>query len=168
MTPELIALGKRAIACRGWRWVAGMLVYALPDEPDDIGAGIGLGITMAAGERPRVVSVRDGCVTLAWEAGAGDAEGGTLLSDDIPDLSDPATLGCLLALVREALGGDVWTQGALCYPTITSANNPPTRSTGRLRWVLGGMHRDSSLRLAGVEGYDSEAGALVNALEHAP
>ena len=143
MTPELIALGKRAVACPRWRWVAGMLVYALPDEPDDIGAGIGLGITMAAGERPRVVSVRDGCVTLAWEAGAGDAEGGTLLSDDIPDLSDPATLGCLLALVREA-----W----------------PDAYCG---WDFPHWQVDDNGKSVAVRSF-TEAGALVNALEHAP
>ena len=55
MTDEMIALGRRAVACKGWRWMQGMLSYL-------------------AGSR------------------------------ELPDLSDPATLGCLLALVREAWG----------------------------------------------------------------
>lgn len=91
MTPELIALGKRAVACPCWRWMPGMLVSPATSWTVDEGDN----------DPARVVSVRDGCVTVAWGTGAGDAEGGTLLSGDIPDLSDPATVGCLMALVRE-------------------------------------------------------------------
>jgi hypothetical protein len=70
MTEEQIALAKRAVACKGWRFMGGMLLAAaigkqrvydyLADEP-------------------------------YWSADGW-----------LPDLTDPATLGCLLALVREA------------------------------------------------------------------
>jgi len=66
VTDEQIALAKRAVACKGWRWMPGMLTT----------------------EGMRVV-VR--CFSDDNEP-----------DDDIPDLTDPATLGCLLALVREA------------------------------------------------------------------
>ena len=72
MDQKSIELGRRAVACEGWRWVAGMRVF----NP----------------EMPRI-----------WYPRVGDdrkPRHGFLL----PDLSDPATLGCLLALVREVWG----------------------------------------------------------------
>ena len=83
-----------------WRWMPGMLVTPEPEsDPDE--RDLESGITTDLGDCARVVSVRGGCVTVAWEAGAGDADGGTLMRGDLPDLSDPATVGCLAALVRE-------------------------------------------------------------------
>ncbi len=66
MTEEQIELAKRAVACKGWRWVPGMLTT----------------------EGMRVV------VPCFGDDNEPD--------DAIPDLTDPASLGCLLALVREA------------------------------------------------------------------
>lgn len=66
MTPDdLIELGKRAVACRRWRWMPGMA---------DLWGG----------------RMREGDGLDRMHA--------------LPDLTDPATLGCLLALVREAWG----------------------------------------------------------------
>jgi len=62
MTEEQIALGRRAVACKGWRWMPGML-----DQWGLRYAGTHVNHTRA-----------------------------------IPDVTDPATLGCLLALVRKA------------------------------------------------------------------
>jgi len=72
MTEEQIALGRRAVACKGWRFMGGMRVL------DPIG--------------PQPQRICD------------DDEGEASWRDDywLPDLTDPATLGCLLALVREA------------------------------------------------------------------
>jgi|DEB19_MinimDraft_3_1074340.scaffolds.fasta_scaffold23477_2 hypothetical protein len=72
MTPAieaLEALARRAVACRGWRWMPGMLLSS-----------------------PRSWGLR--IVTGPIEEHA----------DAAPVLTDPATLGCLLALVREAWG----------------------------------------------------------------
>ena len=69
MTPEMIDLARRAVACSKWRWMPGMFAVeqAVPG--------------MALSARP--VRVDD-----YWH------EVGVWL----PDFTDPATLGCLLAL----------------------------------------------------------------------
>ena len=71
MTDDMLDLARRAVACRGWRWMPGMRWWTEDDrgrlddfQPEYMG-------------RP---------------------------PDALPDLTDPATLGCLLALVREAWG----------------------------------------------------------------
>jgi len=73
MTDEQIALARRAVACKGWRWMRGM-----------------------SNDRGQTID----CVDLI----PGKAYCGELDADmtALPDLTDPATLGCLLALVREA------------------------------------------------------------------
>lgn len=75
MTDDL-ALARRVVTCRGWRWLPGMLAleWAAP----------GMSLT---GGRP--FRVDDGWHEVGVYA---------------PDLTDAATLGCLLALVREAWG----------------------------------------------------------------
>ncbi len=66
-----VNLARRAVACKRWRWMPGMLTIdgdRMSDRDIDVDVRIGL---------------YDGA---------------------LPDLDDPATLGCLLALVREAWG----------------------------------------------------------------
>ena len=65
----------------------------------------------------------------------------------LPDLSDPATLGCLLALVREAWGCDSLT----CQPLLPLV--------GVHGWRVVGTSAQSD---------NTEAAALVAALEAAP
>lgn len=85
MTEEQIALARRAVACRGWRFMGGMRVL------DPIG--------------PHPQRISD------------DDEGEASWRDDywLPDLTDPATLGCLLALVREA-----WDQGSITPQVVSN------------------------------------------------
>ena len=59
-------LAKRAVACKHWRWMPGML--ALPPKADRC------------------------------------QHKGQMMVGRLPDLTDPATLGCLLGLVRESWG----------------------------------------------------------------
>jgi hypothetical protein len=95
MIPELRAVARRAVACKGWRWVSGMQFEA------------------------------------EW----------------LPDLRSPATMGCLLALVREAWGEPL---GSVYY-LVTMVEEPG--------WFA--EFGDSE------ELYDTEAEALVAALEAA-
>ena len=78
MTDEQTAISRRAVACKGWRLMPGMLR-------------------------------QDGCRYTGmgmWANGARLTEEDVEVDapDQWPDLSDPATLGCLLALVRDAWG----------------------------------------------------------------
>ena len=74
MTTEL---AQRAVACKRWKWLPGM-------------------------------SISDGLlhdrICTAWEDGKLEVRDMYIhdASEWLPDLADPATLGCLLALVREA------------------------------------------------------------------
>ena len=127
MTAELQTLARRAVACEGWRWMPGML--ARP-----IGGGFPLRYN--------------------------NPQRGHDLPDDsgvryIPDLTDPATRGCLLALVREA-----WDR-----PMLVAYYAPLSMGQG---WYVAD-------RFCGDRDYPvveapsgSEAEALVAALEAAP
>jgi hypothetical protein len=86
----------------------------------------------------------------------------------VPDLSDPATLGCLLALVRKA-----WR-----CPTAYVRQSATRRvSDGVIAWEVCDLYLDAeACRALGVPregsvgswGHGSEAEALVAALEAAP
>jgi hypothetical protein len=75
-------LGRRAVACKRWRWMPGMLSKK------------GLRVTRRDS---------DGYVVGYYENLSYIAE---CVPGSLPDLTDPATLGCLLALVREAWGNE--------------------------------------------------------------
>jgi hypothetical protein len=106
-------LAQRAVACKGWRWMPGMLATA-----------------------------RDGKAWRLWSArGSGRAV--------LPYLEDPATLGCLLALVREAWG----------VPTLTTNY---VDHMDQVAWAVD----DTKGRPMGYGA--TEAEALVAALEAAP
>jgi len=77
MQPEQEQIASRAVACRGWRWSPGMRAVGRRTLPT------------AWFRVEEVVS----SLTGEW-------------ANALPDLTDPATLGCLLALVREAWGQD--------------------------------------------------------------
>jgi hypothetical protein len=142
MTEAQTALGRRAVACKGWRWLRGMLRQ---DDYRYIGSGVWA----------RWSDVHS--LTTALHA-----------PGQLPDLTDPATLGCLLALVREA-----WR----CPTAHVRQSRVRRVSDGLLAWEgvdlwldaeackkLGTSHEGS----VGCWGYASEAEALVFLLETAP
>jgi len=108
----VIELGRRAVACKGWRWLPGSLAI-----------------------------FEVGCVSRRLRSDQSELPAG-----DVPDLSDPATLGCLLALVREAWGD----------PELCVVSGGPGNSWGVV------VNDDPLLAAA------TEAEALVAALEAAP
>ena len=86
MSPELEALGRRAVACKGWRW--------MPGQP----------VVDSHGVRGYVVDIAPLPDPGAWVA---NRAGVAWLSAEemgrcLPDLSHPAPSPCLLAMVREA------------------------------------------------------------------
>ena len=123
-------LEDRVVACRHWKWMAGMRVHA----PKGMPAG----------------RVQDNglCIHGSKEL--------RVAPSDTPDLSDPATVGCLLWLVREA-----WADiGLCCMGTFDS---------GRWGWRVsaGKRHGRRFNRLADTA-WPTEVEALVAALEAAP
>ena len=76
MSDNMFELARRAVACRGWRWMRGMLRQ---DDYRYVGSGVWA----------RWSDVHS--LTTARHS-----------PDQWPDLTDAATVGCLLALVRVA------------------------------------------------------------------
>lgn len=131
MTPDQIDLARRLVACPRWRWLPGML-WSIGPQPGWVRASTG-----------RVLSAHE--------------DGGPVRAPKscLPDLTDPATAGCLLALVREAWG-DTRLVAIYCEAAY------PGQSEG---WAV--QRADGRLPVAG-EDHETEAAALVAALEAAP
>jgi len=129
----MIGLANRAVACPGWRWLPGMLT-----QHGRI-CGAGYLVPDDVDEDWSGLSAVD---TVAWD-------------DLLPDLRDPATLGGLLALVREAWGDPY------LYVFYTSYFFTVSRAgTGGGNWLDPKGH--------GMIEASTEAEALVAALEAAP
>ena len=108
MTPELEALARRAVACKHWRWMTGMLT-----------------------NHSAVVVAKD----VFYHCRTGSLIIGSFDDGELPDLSDLATLGCLLALVREAYDAPelsviahwwyhcaTWKVWKSCHPTFSECD----------------------------------------------
>ena len=131
MTDEQIALARRAVTCRGWRWLRGMLRH---DDYRYVGSGV-------------------------WARWSDTASVMTALHmpDQLPDLQDPATAGCMLALVREAWGSP----SAYAMPWGSSPQSQTPAGWSMM------VTADDTLPTAKLSA-PTEAEALVAALEGAP
>lgn len=117
-------LGRHAAVCKNWRWLPGMLVWR--------------GLRVIQGGTPISARLEDGRLTT--------------MRGTVPDLTDPATLGCLLSLVREAWG-----------PRVHATHRPDVGVSEA--WYV--SHRKGPPPWRGFTG-PTEAEALVAALEAAP
>jgi len=97
-------LAKRAVACKHWRWMPGMLIRTIGGPTDRI-AGIDATYIHAWAESQQSENPRG--MWIRYRRGRMEKHG-------VPDLTDPATLGCLLSLV-ESLHGVAWLEPC---PTI--------------------------------------------------
>lgn len=135
MTPELEALARRAVACKKFRWMAGMRMLRPANEANRLPMRI-----IQSGARQSATNARIGDVGfIAAHEPPGAAWCGGYERDDIPDLADPCTLGGLLALVREAWGRPdihahtvarlgVWTVGCIGTPDALITVSGPTEA----------------------------------------
>jgi len=142
VTPELEALARRAGACPGWRWMPGMLAHH-PNWRAGRVSHVGL------------TAVRVACRYPSPVGGTEWAVPPLPITDLLPDLNDPATLGCVLALAREAWG----------RPNLVAYYAPLASGQG---WYVGDRFcGDRDYPVVETPG-DTEAEALVAALEAAP
>jgi len=121
-------LARRAVACKRWRWMPGMLLVTKSDNTFRL-----------------VENDFDAQDRWEWKGH---------YSTPVPDLTDPATLGCLLALVRE-----VWPDATTNHANFFDED----RNIVALWAVHKGLAHDAGLYL-----HSTEAEALVDALEGAP
>lgn len=146
---DLLALAREVVTLPGWRWRPGMRAMRSDDPewrwPVDHFRVVRCdadGAYLAADDEPD---------DEAWLTHYSWAE----LAAFLPDLADPATLGCLLALVREA-----WGEPHLVAIYCEAAN--PGQSEG---W--GVQTADNRLPIDGVGDHPTEGHALVAALRAA-
>ena len=86
-------------------------------------------------------------------------------SEVVPDLRDPGTQGCVLALVREAMRDPAFTLNRVCIEGDWHGEKGRCiRSSHRKPWAWESFKHGYS---ASRKGFDTEAEALVDALERA-
>ena len=147
MNDDLRELGRRAVVCSAFRWLPGMRL--LPTE-HEVGGRVVTGAPAMTVAEEDVLGFDPYPHLPAW---SGEAIQGDCTA--VPDLSDPATIGCVLALVREAHA---------IYPDPSPAYSVP------LFPGVGGSLPDGWRCRARGRDFDgpTEAAALVAALESAP
>ena len=150
MTPKQKDLARRFVACKHWRWMPGMRcthrwtggIRVLADENGEQSESY----VVVPGARGNAVMAVGECGIMGSFPGVGSPY------PLLPDLTDPATLGCILALVRRA------------YDKSDVYVTPYRRPFGPEQWICWRLKNDTS---SAVGRGSSEAEALLLALEAA-
>jgi len=142
-------LAKRAVACKGWRWMPGMRGVRSFFHPT-LGEHVTVNVRIESSLDVELIETPSSSQELVSSAHC-TVSGWTKVSDMLPDLTDPATLGCLLALVREAWGDNT---------ASTAATRELDKTTG---WIMDCWNPQSPLNKIGP--FKTEAETLVAALE---
>lgn len=142
MSSDNTELARRAVACKKWRWMAGMLVEA-------------------GGPTNRILSVDGGIVVTIGHDDFPVALGVDLWHVILPDLTDPATIGCLHHLACEAYNAFQIRVQVSVAPDMSGRDATWTAVDARGHRVAGGGFRTTSRA-------DLMADGLVAALEAAP
>jgi len=154
MDKKELDLAKRLVSLKNWTWIPGMLAWRKTHRNEwvQVRCVEGLGAHTELAD-PKVLE-RTTSKTLIMEAGHTVVDGWHRVEDLLPDLTDPATIGCLIFLVRQAWGD----------PTISTA---ATREKDGLRgWIMESWDPRSPINNIGP--FPIEVEALLIGLELAP
>lgn len=103
MTVDWEELGKRAVACKGWKWMPGILGWRTTHDGRQVRVRFVESVEDQELVDPRIYERKPSKISI-MPSGHAVVDGWLEVSTILPDLRDPATLGCLLLLVREAWG----------------------------------------------------------------
>lgn len=149
---DLTELARRALACKKWKWLPGMLGWRTNHKGEQVRVRFVESVEDQELVDPRVHE-RKPSKTLIVASGHAVADGWHEVSTILPDLRDPATIGCLLALVREA-----WGDPGMSLECRIVAHY------GKWEWTVLALDKPKIIPVYAW----SEAEALVTALEAAP
>lgn len=149
---DLGALARRAVACKNWKWLPGMLGWRTTHDGRQVRVRFVESVEDQELVDPRI-DLRKPSNTLIVTSGHVVVDGWHEVSTILPDLRDPATLGCLLALVREAWGEPHMSLGCRLVPHY-----------GKWEWAVTVLDEPKIIPVYAW----TEAEALVAALEAAP
>lgn len=148
MEARLEEFARRAVRAAAWKWLPGMRALNMRYRSSAIADAADCWRWNDA--RASTVAILDVTETARW-----NRNGPPSVDDWIPDLSDPCTLGGLLALVRAAWASRPEPCGTLAAFMVNG------------KWCAGCMSRGTLVAVV-LPACDSEAEALVAALEVAP
>jgi hypothetical protein len=151
MEAKWYELGRRAVACKHWQWMPGMLVLA-----------------EGWGHYVRIIAVDDEGEPVVWEHDGYTCGplNGNQVGDETPwrdwaksyrpMFTDDATMGCLLSLVRRA------------YEPIRGKDSIASTMHTNYGWGVGARFGSEGFAAICLPTSVTEADALVLALENAP
>lgn len=158
---DLTELGKRLVACKGFRWMPGMLCRRRLHTGEWVPVRL-TDCTIVADyrvvERTAVPSMNQDAARMMGE-GYIALDGWVLADDLLPDLSDAATRGCILQLIREAWGDNsAWLEATNRYYAFNE-NGPDCCEPA---WILHVLDRSAQTyrKIAGATEEEAMSCAL--------